>query len=559
MAGNAAAQSVPPSAPSTTVSPIPHILPPAPPTLGAGLPNFTSSGTEAPLPTVTINVASASIIGATAFPAAQLDALTAGLAGHQVALSTIEASRRALVNLYRRHGYVLTTVSLDIDSAGNVRFIVTEGRIVAVKLSQNIGPAGSMVLAFLNHLTRERPVSEAALERWLLLAQQIPGISVHAVLQAESGDPGALTLVAEVSRQDVSALLTADNRSFIDTGPEEALGVVDLNSVTSDGDQTEVSIFHTSGGTDNFGQVSESFFLGDDGLRLKLFGGAGRAHPGGLLRETGYESEVSVFGAELSYPVLLRRDQSLTAKLAFNAEQANIYTLAGRSSSDSLRVARLNGEYAWQDLWAGNSRSALSVFSLQQSQGIPAFGASPDGRGAGIAGRSGEKIDFWKINSSLSRTQTLFSPYPAASVALRLEAGGQYSTDILPSEEQFYLGGSRFTRGYYAGQVVGDKALYGTAELQFNTGYDFTALTHEVDLGVQLYGFYDYGETWQNLKTDLHNRIASAGAGVRFGLTRSLEFDGEVDERLTTRLVPLSTGTSPLKETALYWGVLARY
>jgi hypothetical protein len=61
------------------------------------------------------------------------------------------------------------------------------------------------------------------------------------------------------------------------------------------------------------------------------------------------------------------------------------------------------------------------------------------------------------------------------------------------------------------------------------------------------------------LKTDLRNRIASTGAGIRFGLTRALEFDGEVDERLTTRLVPASTGTSPLKETAVYWGILARY
>jgi hemolysin activation/secretion protein len=249
----------------------------------------------------------------------------------------------------------------------------------------------------------------------------------------------------------------------------------------------------------------------------------------------------------------------LSTTLHLDAEQASIYTLAGRSSSDSLRVARLEGDYAWQDLWAGNTRGALSEFSFQDSQGIPAFGASPDGRGIGVAGRAGEKVDFWKLNASIGRTQTLFAPYPAATVALRLEAGGQFTTAILPSEEQFYLGGSRFTRGYYSGQVVGDKALYGTAELQFNTGYDFTAFSQEVDLGVQLYGFYDYGETWQNLKTDLQNRVASAGGGIRFGVTRSLEFDGEVDERLTTKLVPPSSGTVPLKQTVIYWGLLARY
>jgi hemolysin activation/secretion protein len=546
------------AAPPTIVSPIPHIAPVAPPNLGAGLPNFQSSGSEGALPAAAIPVASVAIIGATAFPPATLDSLTAGLTGPSVPLSKIEAARLGLVSLYRHHGFVLTTVSLDIDNQGNVHFIVTEGRIVAVKLSQDIGPAGTMVLAFLDHLTAERPVNEASLERWLLLAQQIPGVSVHAVLQAETGDPGALTLVAEVSKQTVSGLITADNRSFEDTGPEEVLAVADLNSITSHGDQSEVSIFHTAGGTDNFGQAAESFYLGDDGLRLKLYGGAGRAHPGGTLREAQYESTITVFGAELAYPVILKRDQALTTRLRLDAIQANIYLGDARNSSDSLRVARISSEYALQDLLAGNTRQGLNVINVQASKGIPAFGASPDGRPAGVAGRAGERVDFWKLNGSLGRTQTLFSPYPAGSVALRLEAGGQFTTQILPSEEEFYLGGSRFTRGFYSGEVVGDKAAYATAELQFNTGYDFTAFTHDVDLGVQLYGFYDWGEAWPNLKSDLSERVASTGGGIRFGLTRYIEVDGEAVERLTTRLIP-GASTPPLRQTIVYWGVLGRY
>ena len=39
---------------------------------------------------------------------------------------------------------------------------------------------------------------------------------------------------------------------------------------------------------------------------------------------------------------------------------------------------------------------------------------------------------------------------------------GQWSGNVLPPAEQFYLGGARFTRGYYAGQVPGDKALAAT-------------------------------------------------------------------------------------------------
>jgi hemolysin activation/secretion protein len=551
---------LPPSLPNVPQqSPLPHIEPVTPPSLGAGLPNFSTGGTEGPLPSAAIPVQSVSIVGATAFPPYDLNAATRGLAQRTVPLSQIEAARRALVDLYRSHGYVLTTVSLDIDAQGNVRFIVTEGRIVAVKLSQDIGPAGTMVLRFLNHLTEERPVSEASLERWLLLAQQIPGVSVHAVLQAEAGDPGALTLVAEVAKQNFSGLLTADNRSFTDTGPAEGLVVADLNSATSLGDQTELSLFHTSAGTDNFGQASTSAFIGSDGLRIKLYGGTGRSQPGGILREIDYHSTITVFGGELSYPVLLRRNQALTLNLRADAVQNLIIASGARSSSDSLRVLRFDGQYVWQDLLLGDTRDALNVLNVQESTGLPILGASGNNRPAGVAGRGGEVTDFWKINGSVSRTQTLFSPAPDATVALRLETGGQYASEVLPSEEEFYLGGSRFTRGYYSGQVTGDKALYATAELQLNTGYNFSVLKQNVDLGVQYYVFYDDGETWSNLKTDLPHRIASAGGGVRIGLTRNLEVDGEAVDRLTTRLVPANTGTAPLKELILYWGVTARY
>ncbi|MGE4481453.1 ShlB/FhaC/HecB family hemolysin secretion/activation protein [Acidocella sp.] len=547
------------SVPSLSTSPLPHIMPNQPPNLGKGLPSLPQSGHEAQLPPVSIPVRSAQIVGATAFPAAQLNAMITGLAGQRVKLSRLEADRRALLDLYRRHGYIFSTVTLDVDAAGNVRFVVTEGYITTVKLSRDIGPAGTMVLGFLQHLVNARPLREAALERWLLLAQQVPGVSVHAVLQADNGDPGALTLVAEVSKQTLSGLLTADNRSFDETGPAEGLMVADLNSLTSHGDQTEFSFYHTSGNTNNFGQVSESFFIGTSGLRLKLYGGSGRANPSGVLGSVDYQSQVSVFGGQLSYPVILRRNQSLTANLRLDAEQNIISTAGAVTSTDSLRVARLGGQYAWQDLWLGNTRNAVNVLNAQISQGLPILGSSADGRTAPPGGRAGAKFDFWKLTGSISRVQTLFSPWPMADVALRTEAGGQYTNAVLPSAEEFYLGGTHFTRGYYSGQVVGDKAAYATAELQLNTGTDFNLFHHEFDLGAQFYGFYDWGETWSNLPTDLNHKIESAGGGIRLGLTRNLELDGEVTHRLVTQLVPGSTDVAPLSETIIYWGVTARY
>jgi len=133
----------------------------------------------------------------TADQQADIAALTTGLIGPATPLPQIDAARLAILQRYRADGYVLSAVSINFNAAtGALRFIVTEGRIASVKLDGDIGPAGTQVLRFLNRLTEKRPIDAATLERYLLLAQEVPGVTLHAVLQPSADDPGALTLVA---------------------------------------------------------------------------------------------------------------------------------------------------------------------------------------------------------------------------------------------------------------------------------------------------------------------------------------------------------------------------
>jgi hemolysin activation/secretion protein len=53
-------------------------------------------------------------------------------------------------------------------------------------------------------------------------------------------------------------------------------------------------------------------------------------------------------------------------------------------------------------------------------------------------------------------------------VSIQGLAAGQWTNDILPQAEKFYLGGNRLGRGYYAGQVTGDRAWAVSMELQYN-------------------------------------------------------------------------------------------
>lgn len=567
-AGPALAQTLPPPARQVPQgSPIPRILPPTPPKVApkAELPALPPPG--AAVPNRPVRVTSVAVEGVTAYRPGTFARDIAGLTGPAVPLPRINAARQAILQHYRSDGYVLTTVSANIDAAGRLRFIVTEGYIASVKLDGNIGPAGTQVLRFLHHLTRQKPINAATLERYLLLADDIPGVSVRSVLEPSTDVPGAMNLIAQVSRKPVSGLLTFDNRAFSETGPIEGLGVLDLNSFTEFGEKTELSWYHTFPDSQNFGQISEEMFLGGSGLKLRVYAGTGLALPsGGGLSQLNYHGRTTVLGGTLSYPVIRARQQTLNVYVSLDAIESTISEDIGAGgslaqvSTDSLRVVRLGEDYARSDLLFGANHAAVNAVSFRISHGLHALGASPnDVNGSRLSPRINEQTNFTKFDFELSRTQTLFTPWQGGSVALMGLATGQWSDNILPPAEQFYLGGARFTRGYYAGQVAGDKALAATAELQLNTDLDLSRWHLPHSLPAQFYLFYDWGETWQNAPDILPEMVSSFGGGVRAQVTNRVEVDLEALDRFNRYPNGGPPSVSALNGIGLYWRVLGRF
>ena len=315
----------------------------------------------------------------------------------------------------------------------------------------------------------------------------------------------------------MSGQISADNRAFRQTGPEELLALTDFNSFTSLGERTELSIYHTFDNTNTFGQASEEFFIGGSGLKLRLYGGAGESIPSGSLREIGYDGVTRVFGAAVSYPWIRSRQATVTFSAMFDGVESDISTTIAKSvrrtSFDSLRVLRAEADGVLYDNWLGRGLGATDLADFRLSQGLPSLGAS--GNGDADLPRLNERVDFTKVNAELDRTQFLFQAGRSATVSLKLAAAGQYSDNILPPEEQFYLGGPHFNRGFYYGQVTGDKAATASFEPLLDVALP---APHFVTwpLRAQFYGFYDWGETWQNQAFDFGHTLRSVGGGVRF-------------------------------------------
>ena len=78
-------------------------------------------------------------------------------------------------------------------------------------------------------------------------------------------------------------------------------------------------------------------------------------------------------------------------------------------------------------------------------------------------------------------------------------------------------------------------------------------------LSTEFYGFYDWGEVWQNQKLDAGHTLRSAGGGVRLYIGTRLEMDFEGVARFTR--FPGGTGPtiSPLSSSAFYWQLVDRF
>ena len=306
--GEAYAES--PSAPAAVAPlitpPIPRVLPPAQPEI-VPPPAAPAEATPPPPAGPPVRVDQVRIEGVTVYDEASLRALYVDVVGATVPRARLDEIAQNLQARYRDDGYILTLVRGEFEKSGDkIIFVIRaiEGYISQVKLDGDIGPAGELVLDMLERLTTKRPVKNADLERYLLLANDVPGVTTRAVLRREGGEPGAVALVAQLSRKEVSGLLNFDNRGPKGAGPPEILAAGSTNSYTNFGESVQALLFSTFNHEQIFGQINADAFLNSDGLRLRSYYGHGNSRPSGILAATRFDGGLEIGGTSVSYPIV---------------------------------------------------------------------------------------------------------------------------------------------------------------------------------------------------------------------------------------------------------------
>lgn len=519
--------------PAEQVRPQERALPPTSPLPGAPPPGVVVrplGGAEAPPGAEAVTIALNGILldSATVYPPDVLAQDYAEQLGKDVPLTELFAIARRIETRYRSDGYVLTRVLVPEQTVSDGRFklAVIEGFVDEITVQGDPGELKPRIEAMLAKISQRRPANIADIDRYLLLVNDLPGVSARGTLRP-GGQQGASQLVVDVTIRDWDAFMTANNRGSRFAGPWSATVAGGVNSQSDMAERNELVLYHTLDhnalGEQAFGQYNFSRAVGDEGTRLKLSAAYSPGRPHGGLEILKVESTTWSANAHVTHPLLRSRRANLLLDLGFDVEESSTDALGQRLITDKLRTLRGVGTVDYRDGLKG-----VSAVSLGVHHGLDIFGASNMSREIPRTRAQGE-ADFWKLTADISRLQGLFSGENFA-VNLFVSIGGQYAFSPLLAAEEFRLGGERFGRGYAPAELSGDNGVASSVELQFNSTTDFAIFGR-----YQLYAFWDFGKVWQldENVTPTRPSLASKGVGIRTQVTDWLSLDAEYAKPVT--------------------------
>ena len=156
------------------------------------------------------------------------------IVGHEWSLKSVYDLAQRITAKYGNDGYVLSRAIVppqQLDPKGAVVHIeVIEGYIDKVEWPPGLSRYRDFFTSYAAKITAQRPVNIRTIERYLLLAGDLPGLKFSSSLRP-SAETGASVLVVEVTEKPIDANAHVDNRGTAARGPFEYYGSATLNNM----------------------------------------------------------------------------------------------------------------------------------------------------------------------------------------------------------------------------------------------------------------------------------------------------------------------------------------
>lgn len=453
-------------------------------------------------------------------------------------MAQLKAAVQQVTLYYREQGYVLANAYLPKQEIANgqVRIDIVEGYYGNITVDNDSQIRDGMLRWQLSNVRSGMPITDAQLERNLLLLNDMPGILINSTLSAGSRPGTTDWRIKATPGARVDGVLQADNFGDAYTGEYRggaSLGVnnplwlgdrLDLRLLSSDKHQRyyrmayqlPVSPWATRAG------VAHSYMnyrLGKDFSELKAHGDA------------------TLTSAFLIQPLLRSRTLNVNAQLQFDDKKLrDDIDLFDSRSRKHISLWTAGVDLNAQDRLLGGGQSVASLsYGIGNLHIEDPSARRWDGRTAKTEGQ------FSKLSLSALRLQNL-----GGAFQLYTQLNAQWAPGNLDSSEKFSVGGPYGVRAYAPGSGNGDLGWQATIELRY-------ALAP----GWQLGTFVDQGQArlnrhpWTTEKNSIH--MSAAGTALTWG--------GVNHQLGLTAAWPLSTSgpVGDVEKSPRIWLQAARY
>lgn len=452
------------------------------------------------------------LIGVTVVPTEALRATARPYIGQAVTAADLESLRRALSEVYVRHGYINSGFTLPDQTVhdGVVRMTAIEGRL------SEILPQGEsrLVPAYVADRLRRRvpdPLLMTDLREALEILLQDPVIERVDARLSPGARPGESVLTAKVVDKPMveTAFTFADNRSP-SQGSYEGRSEATLRNLSGYGEVTTLRFGRGRGLTDAAAAVEIPLSASDARLRLSVESLRARVveKPFSILD---IQTATTSYEIGVTQPVWRTAGQELTLGLALNRREAisrlldEKFSFSAEADNGVNRVTALRFSQTWTDRGVSRVLAARSTFSF----GLDALGSTVK------AGAPDSRFIAWLGQAQAA--QRLDDD--GTQLIMRLE--GQFADNPLPGIEQYALGGMGSVRGYRENLAARDNAVVASVEVRrpiFNLALDdSSALAADGSpVGtVQAAAFADWGRGFNSDRdTPSPGSISAVGVGA---------------------------------------------
>ncbi len=478
---------------------------------------------------VVVTVTAFNFAGNQRLSAAQLSAVVASYLNQPLSFAQLQQVAAAVTAAYRDAGWVVRSYLPQQDiSTGTVTIQVVEAVFGGVAFEapepQRVKPT---VLSAIAEAAQApgTPLEAGALDRALLLMEDLPGISVSGRL-VEGAQHGQTNLVvAAKDKPLVTATISADNYGSLATGANRLNASLTLNSPTGLGDVLTTSLMKTQG--IDYERMAYSLPVGASGARAGVHMSQLDYRLVGDFASLNAYGSAQTKGLDFSYPLIRSQKKNLNLVLSYDAKTFDDTASSVLKSRfiNALSTA-LSGTHS--DGYAGGGMNSASLSVVTGNLSFSGAGnQSADTSTAQTAGQ------YSKALFSLSRLQVL-----AGDLSLYVAGSLQVANKNLDSSEKLYLGGAGGVRAYPTAEGGGSEGRTVTVEIQ-----------KRLDAAWTLVGFYDYG--W--LKVMRNNYTATdpnqyalqgVGASVNWQVNQTVAAKATLAQRIGNNITALdSDGT----------------